>query len=305
MNVGDLDAAALARRLHGDGLRVRTGPLVANVRSPLAQVARGLSLHYAEHPLEPDDGFADFHVSVERPHGLRRWIDPQVVFNFDDTQPFTPMRGDQGFALLEWGLNWCVSSHCHQYLIVHAAVLERDGRALILPAPSGSGKSTLCAALVFRGGWRLLSDEMALLDPATGCLMPLPRPLSLKNDSIDLIRALAPMAVFGDEVHETAKGRIVHVRPPADAVAQAARPAVPAWIVLPRFAAGTAAHLEPLSRARAFMALVDNAFNYEVHGRRGFGALADLVDRSAAFNFSYANLGEAVDRLGHLAAPAQ
>lgn len=304
MNVGHLDPAALAQRLHGNGLRVRTGPVVANVRSSLPQVARGMALHYAEHPLEADDGFADFHVSVERPRGLRRWIDPQVVFNFDDSQPFTPMRGDQGFALLEWGLNWCVSSHCHQYLIVHAAVLERDGRALVLPAPSGSGKSTLCAALVFSGGWRLLSDEMALLDPASGQLVPLPRPLSLKNDSIDLIRALAPAAVFGEEVHETVKGRIVHVRPPVDAVAQAARPALPGWVILPRFVAGAPAQLEPLSRARGFIALVDNSFNYEVHGRRGFAALAGVMDRSAAFTFSYANLGEAVAILGRLAAPA-
>jgi hypothetical protein len=43
-------------------------------------------------------------------------------------------------------------------------VLERGGRALLLPAPSGSGKSTLCAGLAFNG-WRLLSDELALLDP--------------------------------------------------------------------------------------------------------------------------------------------
>jgi len=51
-------------------------------------------------------------------------------------------------------------------IALHAGVLYRDGRALLLPAPSGSGKSTLVAALVQRG-WTYGSDEGALMVPAT------------------------------------------------------------------------------------------------------------------------------------------
>jgi HprK-related kinase A len=292
--VADLSSSALKQRLHGEGLRLRTGPVVTAIRSGLPAIRRGIALHYAQHPLEDETAFADFHVSVDRPATLRRWIDPQVVFGFDGTQPFAPLPGDQGFPMLEWGLNWCVSNHCHQYLIVHAAVLERDGRALILPAPSGSGKSTLCAGLVYAGGWRLLSDELMLLDPARGCVVALPRPLSLKNDSIEALAALAPTENFGEVVRETSKGRVAHLKPPADCVAGAQTPALPAWVVLPRYAPDSAATLRPLSRASAFMALVDNAFNYVVHGRRGFHALADLIDRSKTYEFSYADLREAV-----------
>jgi HprK-related kinase A len=275
--------------------------VVTCIRSPLEAVRRGIALHYAQHTLESDQGFADFHVSVERPRSIRRWIDRQVVFRFDGTLPFAPLPGDQGFPILEWGLNWCVSSHCHQYLILHAAVLERGGRALILPAPSGSGKSTLCAGLVFGGGWRLLSDELALIDPARGHVVPLPRPVSLKNDSIDAIRAFVPSAHVGDVVHETAKGRVAHVRPPTEAVLLADRPALPAWVVLPHYLPGAPAQLQPLSRARAFMALVDNAFNYNVHGRSGFSALAGLIDRSECHEFSYSSLPEAVTVFDQLA----
>jgi hypothetical protein len=45
---------------------------------------------------------------------------------------------------------------------IHAAALEHDGRALILPARPGSGKTTLAIALL-RAGLRLLSDDMPLL----------------------------------------------------------------------------------------------------------------------------------------------
>ena len=41
--------------------------------------------------------------------------------------PFAPLPLDQAFPMLEWGLNWCVSAHCHQYLIFHAAVVEKSG----------------------------------------------------------------------------------------------------------------------------------------------------------------------------------
>lgn len=299
MIVSDLPPGALAERLHGEGLRLRTGPVVANVRSRIGAVADGIALHYAAHTVDVDTGFADFHVSVERPRSLRRWVGSQVVFRVDDALPFAPLPGDQGFPMLEWGLNWCVSSHCHQFLILHAAVLEREGRALILPAPSGSGKSTLCAGLIFNG-WRLLSDELALIEPGTGEVVPLPRPVSLKNASIDAIRAFAPAASFGPVVRETMKGSVAHVQPPIDAVRRAAEPALPAWVVLPRFVAGAEARLEPLPKAQAFMRLVDNAFNYNVHGRAGFDTLARLIDRCDSFGFSYGRLADAIavfDRL--------
>jgi HprK-related kinase A len=82
--------------------------------------------------------------------------------------------------MLEWGMNWCIASHMHYYLMLHAAVLERDGHALIMPGDPGAGKSTLTAALML-DGWRLLSDEIALIDRNDGLLYGLARPVSLKN----------------------------------------------------------------------------------------------------------------------------
>jgi HprK-related kinase A len=299
--VAELGPLALMARLRGHGLRLRTGPVVANVRSELPAVARGVALHYAQHEIH-DEGFADFHVAVERPANVRRWVHTQAVFRFDDIEPFKPQPADHGFPMLEWGLNWCVSSHCHQYLILHAAVLERDGRALILPAPSGSGKSTLCAGLVYRGGWRLLSDELALIEPSSGRLVPLPRPVSLKNESIDLMRAFAPKAAMGDVVSDTTKGRVAHVRPPAESVRNDKARPFPSWVVLPQFQSGAAAELTAVSRARTFMTLIEEAFNYEVHGRQGFVTLADLIDRSACFSFVYGgDLNAALDVFDRLA----
>ena len=292
MIVSDLSSRDLAQRLAGPGLSLRTGPVVARIRSRLRNVADGIALLYAGHGVEAADGFCDFHVELAHPRNLRRWLQPQVLFHVDATSPFKPLPADQALPMLEWGLNWCVSSHCHQYLIIHAAVVERNGRALILPAPPGSGKSTLAAGLVC-SGWRLLSDELTLIEPATGRITPLPRPVSLKNASIEVIRRFSPQAVLGPIVHETTKGDVALMRPPADSVLRASEPALPAWVVLPRHVPDAEARLAPKTKAHAFMQLADNAFNYSLHGRRGFRVLAKLIDQCDCYEFSYSRLAEA------------
>src|SRR5579862_2419161 len=179
-----------------------------------------------------------------------------------------------------------VSAHCHQYLIVHAAVVERNDRAMLMPAPPGSGKSTLCAALVARG-FRLLSDELALIDIATGRLVPLPRPISLKNASIGIIESFWKDGTIGAVVDDTVKGAVAHASAPPDSVTRSDEHASPAFVVVPRYRADSEITLEPLSRAAGFMQLADNAFNYSLHGRAGFDALARLIDSSTCFAFTY------------------
>jgi HprK-related kinase A len=282
------------------GLRVQTGPFVVSMQSTLPDVAKAVATLYADYPVVDEAGFVDFHVSVRRPIGWRRWWNKQVVFGFEGEEPFNPLPGNQGFPLLEWGLNWCVYGLCHQYLILHAAVLERNGRALILPAPSGSGKSTLCAGLLFNG-WRLLSDELTLICPQHGDIVPIPRPVSLKNQSIAVIQGFAPQAQFGSVVEETTKGVVAHFRPPADAVRRAHQRALPAWIVMPRYLPGQPARLLRLDKARALMSLVENAFNYDLFGLPGFELLRSVVDRSQCFAFEYSHLPDAIALFSRLA----
>lgn len=301
LRLSALPSQEVARRLRGAGLRLRTGPLVFSIRSRVAEVRLGLMALYADHQVLEAGEFADFEVSVALPSGLRRWLRPQLYFGVDGTNPFAPLPGNQGLPMLEWGMNWCVSGSCHQYLVLHAAVLERNGRALVMPAPSGSGKSTLCAALLFHG-WRLLSDELALIDPTTGQLQPMPRAVSLKNASIEVMQAFAgPALQFGSVVHDTVKGRVGHFAPPRASVLRGDEAVLPAWVVFPRFVAGSPAQMTPLSRGQTLMRLIENAFNYNVHGAAGFQALADLVQASHCAQYHYSDLAQAMRDFERLA----
>lgn len=301
--LSSLTRAALGQRMAGDGIRFQLGHFVIHLQSPIPSVADGIAALYADYPLLPPGGFSDFHIRIVYPRGLHRWWRRQAFFLFDGVTTFEPLPLDQAFPLFEWGLNWAITSRAHSYLIIHAAVVEKNGRAAILPAPPGSGKSTLCAALVQRG-WRLLSDEMAMLRLSDGLLLPMVRPVSLKNASIEVISAFAPATrgQFSKPVRDTLKGTVAHLRAPADSIARATECATPAWIIYPKYETGAALTLTPLPAARSFMALAENSFNYSMLGRRGFEAMAGAIDRSTSFNLRYSVLDEAIAAFDQLAA---
>ena len=300
MRVADLAAPSLRAQLAREGLVLTTGPFTFRVVSPIERVADGIGRLYAEHAVGAADDFADFTVSILPGRGWRRWVKPQVAFHFDGQRIFDSLPRDQAFPLLEWAMNWCISGHAHDFLIVHAACVERGGRAVVLPAPPGSGKSTLCAALI-HSGWRLLSDELALISHADGRLWPLARPVSLKNASIDVIRRFAPSAEFNRITHATLKGSVTHMKTPRAHLAAANVPALPRWIVFTRYEPGAPTELAPRPRASSLVDLARNAFNFSVLGERGFDTLGDVVAASECFDFRYSDLDQAIAAFDALA----
>ncbi len=302
MRVSALSLGELARRLRRTGVILQIGPFIVRLESPIPSIVEGIARLYADYPLENKTRFADFHIRLAPPRNLRRWIRPQVLFLFDGHPPFKPLPLDQAFPMLEWGLNWCVHNHLHQALILHAAVVEKGGYAAILPGSPGTGKSTLCAALVNRG-WRLLTDELALISPEDGMLTPLPRPISLKNESIDVIRRFAPGVVIGPEASDTNKGTVAHMKVPSQSVARWDERARPAWLIFPRYQANIPTRLEPQSKGRTFMRAAEQSFNYSRLGLTGFRALTKLIDACACFEFTYGDLAEASAHFAALERP--
>jgi HprK-related kinase A len=300
MLLSDLSPGDCTRRLLGDGLVLRTGPFVFRIRSPIPSVAEGLSLMYAGNELVDEDQFVDFSLSLDWAKGLRRWLRPQVRFVYDGESPFEPLPADHAYPLLEWSMNWCISTQAHHFMLLHAAVIERNGFAAILPAPPGSGKSTLCAGLIHRG-WRLLSDELALISPSTLEITALARPVSLKNASIQVIRSFEPSAVINRETRETTKGTVTHMLVPGHHLARIGETAQPAWVIFPKYVAGAPATLTPRARADSMLDLARNAFNYALLGRLGFETLSDVIARSDCYDFSYSRLDDAVDTFDQLA----
>jgi HprK-related kinase A len=233
-------------------------------------------------------GFYDFRIRLKK--SRRSLVGRQEVeFDWEGSSPFPSMKLEHAHPLFEWGLNWCVATAHGQNIVIHSAVIEKDGVALVLPGDPGSGKSTLCAALVM-SGWRLLSDELTVVSSTDGRVQPVPRPISLKNKSIDIIRARFPHAELTDPVTDTHKGAIAYARAPSASIMAADQPVPIGFVVFPKYRTGTELGYQPLSRAAALTELLSNTFNVGLLGRTGFESLAQAMTGAQCYAVEYGDL---------------
>ena len=113
-------------------------------------------------------------------------VDGTTVRTGDDNQAALPA--------LDAALRSVVAQNAPDHVFVHAGVVVRDDRAIVLPGASWSGKTTLVAALV-RAGATYFSDEFAVLD-SQGRVHPYPKPLSWREPG-ELVQVDVPAEEIG------------------------------------------------------------------------------------------------------------
>jgi HprK-related kinase A len=270
---------------------LQVGPVAFRVGSAWRAPLDALARLYAGYPA-PADGLADFTVRLEPEKPWRRWLRPSVAIRGDYILPdAAPLSLAHGLLAAEMGMNLQMALGQRRYLLLHAATVEKDGRAIVMTGESGAGKSTL-AALLGERGWRLMGDEFALLDMEGGTLLPFPRAISLKNGAIAVMEAEVAADRFGPRLEGTPKGDIRHMRPNDAAIARMGEGAVPALILFPRF--GQAAAVRGVGQAEVFIRLTQASTNYVALGRRGFDALTGLVRSVPALAVDYPDTATAI-----------
>jgi len=291
--------------LMNQGLILNVGLFSFNIQSSIRSLSHNVTTLYQDYPdgfSEDRARFIDFHICVEPPNLWHKYYKGQVQFFSDGFAPFTPLPYQHAPAIIEWGMNWCVSQLINTHLIIHAAVIEKNGFAAIMPAPPGSGKSTLTASLV-QEGWRLLSDELTLIRIDNYQVSPFPRPISLKNQSINVIKQRYPDVVFGIESTDTSKGTVVHIRPPKLSIELQGVECPVAWVIFPKYEEDAETELTIKSKAKSLMDVADNSFNYSRLGVIGFDVLKNIIEGADCYQFRYSQLDEAIDAFAALELP--
>jgi HprK-related kinase A len=293
-----LAADDVTQRLARGELPLRVGPYVYNIQTNLPTVAAGIATLYGDFTLADRSEFVDFNVALQC-SGLRQRIQGKAAFLFDKMSPFDAIPVGQAYAFLEWGMNWCVSLHANEYLKLHAAAVSRDDAAIIMPGIPGAGKSTLCAALGL-SGWRILSDEHAMIVPNTTEVIPLCRPVSLKNESIEVIKSFSANALFGPVSKETHKGIVVHMKADMHADSHDVKSLPARAMVFPKYSRDEPQRLSPRRRTDSFILSAYHSFNYSLLCEAGFEAMRTLIDNIDCYDLVYNELDWAVQALGDL-----
>ncbi len=242
-------------------------------------------------PTEND--FAHYSVSLLLQRKVGRPWKQQARFKCDDLEPFLPMDADKSYAMLEWGLNWVIAAHEVSHVIVHAGVLAKDNKAILLPAHPGSGKSTTSCAFM-KHGWRLLSDELALITPNTLTVTPFVRPVCLKNASVDIVSEWLPEQAKSDIAPNTHKGDVADLAPTEISWREKASTASLSAVVLPSYRADTYCEIQPLTHRQAFNQIYEHCFNIGILGAQGFSTLAGIADKVSAYHITFNEADEIV-----------
>lgn len=202
---------------------------------------------------------------------------------------------------LESDLLSLLIQHLDSDLLVHAGAVVTGGSGVLLPARAGSGKTTLVASLI-RAGSSYATDEMAVIGTADSLLRPFPKALNLKTPSLELLRP------FGPELEPVAPDdpadgdRVHHLRVHPDRILPPGRPCRIDRIVFPRFVAGEADRLEPVSRAKAIGEIAQLSFNHYRLVDRALDCLDALVGSAGCHRLTFSNLDAAVAMIRDLAA---
>jgi HprK-related kinase A len=277
--------------------RLRIGPIGFRVGSDWRAPIAALEDLYSDYPAPLDD-IPDFNVHLFAARPWRRILRPSVHIGGDFVIPdAAPLPLAQGLLAAEMGMNLQMALGQRRYLLLHASAVARDGKALLMTGMSGAGKSTLAALLMARG-WRLMGDEFALLDPATGLIHGFPRLISLKNEAIGVMERALPDARFGPRLEGTPKGTIRHLVPDARAIAAMAEPASPHLILFPSY--GFDAAERPVLPSETFVRLTQASTNYVALAERGFDALTNLVRNVGAHALDYPDTATALAQVERL-----
>ena len=171
---------------------------------------------------------------------------------------------------------------------LHAGAVTIDRATVLLPGVSNSGKSTLTAGLVAAGAG-YLSDELALLDPATQQVIPYPKSISLDRGSFELFPDQRPALHPSFERTPLTRWHV-----PPDEFGALGRPGPVVAVVAPRHTPGASTSLDRIGGRQALDLLLANSFDFAPAGEAGFRALVRLARQVPTYRLEAGELAGAV-----------
>nr|WP_281500842.1 HprK-related kinase A [Kordiimonas marina] len=290
----DYGRRAVRQALRRGTLVLHLGPFAMQLKADSrALLAFLLSMYGACHATLEAGVLADFSLHVRAPNMIRRFVRRQITPDPGFYFPTVPLPRPMAPLALEMGMNLAVALQCFRFAIYHAGVVADERGAIAISAFSGGGKSTLTAALM-EEGFRLLSDEFAIMGLDEPGLYPYPRPVSLKNASVEIVRAFAGAEEMSTTLTGTPKGDIGYRRARPHELEMMHEPAMPKLLLFPQFSLDAEPRAEKVEPGDAVMRFIAGSPNYHALGEAAFGSLMAFADSVAAYDLHYGNTADSI-----------
>ena len=202
------------------------------------------------------------HWTVERAdnHGDSVWL----VSGSSEISSMIPARSEtRENALLRIeldALDWLLYNAADA-VTVHAALLAKNGRGIVIVGPSFAGKSTLATAL-WRAGWSLMSDDLVFLDVEKRTASPAPRRVSLRYESKNIVGESTWSEISETpSCIETEKGLFFHPHEVSGIDKMSVTPLSAIFFLARREIVLDSAEVRGINPAKAALALLPYAFN--------------------------------------------
>jgi len=215
---------------------------------------------------------------------------------YRDGVPIASARGLSFLAPIVKAAIWQTAVSAHDFFFyIHAGVVGNGTSCLLLPAAAGSGKSSLTMALVHRG-FQYFSDEVALIEPGTFHVLPMPLAMAIKESGWDLMGRYYP-ALESLPIHIRKDAKVLrYLPPPMNAVAQA--PSAVRHVIFPHYQPGVQTKLVPLRRAEALGRLMHQCLGLrrrlDADNVRAIAAWMTSID---CYELTHSSLEAAVDAI--------
>lgn len=222
-----------------------------------------------------------------------------IVSGASKTSSMIPLRaGSREMALLyieQDALEWLIHNS-DDAITVHAALLSKNQKGIVIAGPSFAGKSTLATAL-WRNGWSLMSDDLVFIDTLAGTAAPAPRRVSLRFESKELLGEAAWNDISKTpSCIETGKGLFFH---PHEVTGDEKKRSteLSAIFFLSRIDAVVgAAEVRPINPAKGALSLLPYAFNARILPFvDGLRRVTPLLDKVPAFDLGRGELRSMIE----------
>lgn len=227
--------------------------------------------------------------------GDARWL----VSGGSAGSPMTPAyEKNREMALLDIehdALEW-LANNSGDTIAVHAALLSKNGKGVVIVGPSFAGKSTLATAL-WRNGWSLMSDDMVFIDTLARVASPAPRRVSLRFESRELVGdSIWSQIRNSPSCVQTSKGLYFHPHEVSGMEKVRTTSLSAIFFLARRDTATDPAAVSAMNPAKGSLSLLPYAFNARtlpfVDGLR---RITPLLDQVPAFDLGRGDLPSMVD----------